>query len=182
VRTPLLLVVGAFALVSLLMLGGWALTSGTPDVPARQAPAAGSAAGAGSGDASDRAEEQSQRAGDGAKPVNREQEDTSGAEAARARDLTRRARQRIPHSGAAGPAAARRSAGRQAQPLRSAPDQAAAERRRAEEAKRLADLRRAEQLRQAELARQEAAKRAEEAKRAADRAAEDAGADEPGGD
>jgi hypothetical protein len=157
--------------VSLLMLGGWALTSGTPGVPARQTPAAGSTAAGG------RAREQSQRTDDRAQPVSREQEDATGAEAARARDLAPRARQRIPLSGAAGPAAARRSSGRQAQPLRPAPDREAAERRRAEEAQRLADLRRAEQLRQAELARQAAAKRAEEAKRAADRAPDEGDAD-----
>jgi hypothetical protein len=170
-----LLVLGAFAVVSLLMLGGWALTSGTPDVPARPAPAASPASGAAGG----RAEEQAQQTDDGAQLVSREQEDAGGAEAARARDLARRARQRIPLStGAAGPAAARRSAGPEAQSLRRAPDQAAAERQRAEEAKRLADLRRAEQLRQAELARQaEAAKRAEQAKRAADGAPDEGGAD-----
>ena len=179
-RTPLLLVLGAFALVSLLMLGGWALTSGTPDVPARQAPSARPAAGSGSGAAGRRAEAQAQGTGAGAQPVSRELEDAGSAEAARARDLARRARQRIPLPGAAGPAADRRSAGRQTQPLRATGDPDAAERRRAEEAKRLADLRRAERRRQAELARQAAEERAEEAQRASDRAPEDGSADELG--
>jgi hypothetical protein len=165
VRTPLLLVLSALALLGVLMLGGWALTSGTPDVPAREAPAPAAGPAAGSGAAGGRVDGQSQQAGDGAQPADREQEDASGAEAARARDLARRARQRIPLSGAAGSAAARRSAERRPQPLRR-DDQAAAARRRAAEAQRLADLRRAEQLRQAELARQAAEERAEDAMRA----------------
>lgn len=39
VLKPLLLGLGAVAVVGVLMLGGWALTDGSPDAPPRQAPA-----------------------------------------------------------------------------------------------------------------------------------------------
>jgi hypothetical protein len=180
VRTPLLLVLGAFALLGVLMLGGWALTSGTPDVPAREAPAAGSAAGSGAAGA--RGEQRSRQTGGGAQPADREQQDAGGAEA-RARDLARQVRQRLPLSGVAGSATARRSTTeRPALPLRRGDDGEAAQRRRAAEAARLAELRRAEQLRWAERAREEAAERAEEAERGAGKAPDAGGGDEVGGD
>jgi hypothetical protein len=168
VLKPLLVVLGAFAVVGVLMLGGWALTSATPDGPARPAPAAGSDAGRvpapAPGGAVRRAGERSQPAGDRAQPAEREQEAAIRDDTARARDLARRTRQRSPQSGAAGSATAPRVNRPQVPPPRPAQDDAAAERLRVVEAERRAD-----QLRRAELARRaEAARRAEEAKRAAD--------------
>jgi hypothetical protein len=60
---PLPLVLGAVALVSVLMLGGWTLTSDSRDVPPRQAPAGGVAAD-GASSAAERAGKQSQQAGE----------------------------------------------------------------------------------------------------------------------
>jgi hypothetical protein len=185
VLKPLLLMgLGAFALVGLLMLGGWALTSATPDVPERQAPAAAGQAEPGSA-ARGRASGQSQQAGAGAQPVTREQKDAvrDGA-AAPARDLARRARQRVPRSSAAGSAAASHSSEPTLPPLRRDQDQPAEARARADAAQQLAGRRRAERLRREEIARQaDAAKRADEAAQATERAREQSGADDPpGGD
>jgi hypothetical protein len=188
VLKPVLLGVGAFALVGLLMLGGWALTSATPDVPERQAPAATAGAGPATGAASGRTGGQSHQAGEGAQRVKREQEDAIRGDAAgRARDLARRARQRTPQSSAAGPADALHSSsisGPPLEPLRRDQEQAADERARADAAQRLAERRRAERLRRDEIARQaDAAKRADEAEQAAERAQEERGGDDaPGGD
>lgn len=169
---PLLLVLGAVALVGVLMLGGWALTAGSPDVAPRQAPAPDRATDGASG-AAERAGEPSQRqAGDVAQP--REQQDVV-AQDARARDVARRPRQRSSLTGAAAPTPARRRAGRRAPSLRPAQD--ATNQQRAVEAARLADRRRAEVARRTEVAR-----RAEEAKQAADRARDDAEPYEPEGD
>jgi hypothetical protein len=172
VRTPLLLGLGALALVGLLMLGGWALTSATPEVP-RHVPAARPAGGA------------APAADDRVQPGGR-QHPTAGP----APDVQRRgaraepARPSSPPPVAAAPAAAAGAARRTSappEPLRREPDSDAAAARRAEveAARQLADRLRAEQLRQAELARQaEAAKRAEEARRAAERTQDDGDAGE----
>lgn len=178
---PLLLVLGAVALVGVLMLGGWALTGGSPDVPPRQAPAVGFATEGASG-AAERAAKQPQQAGEGALPHGQQDALRGGQQDAvredtRARDLARRVERRGSLSGAAGPAPVRRGAGPQAPSPWPAHD--AAERQRADEAARLADRRRAERRAQDELARRtEAATRAEEAKQAADRARNDAVSDE----
>jgi hypothetical protein len=176
VRTPLLLGLGALALVGVLMLGGWALTSATPQVP-RHVPAARSAAGA-RGDASAPAADDRARAGGAPRP---------DPVHARARDArTQPARPGSPPPGAAAPApapvavagAAHRTSA-PSQPLRREPDSDAGAVRRAEAARQLADRLRAEQLRQAERARQaEAAKRADDAGRAAERAQDDGDAGE----
>ena len=181
---PLLMGLGAFAVVGLLMLGGWALTSATPEVPERQAPAAAGHAEPGPGAARGRAGGQPRQAGAGAQPVARRQEDAVRDEAAApARDLAGRARQRIPQAHAAGPAAASsHSSDPPVQPLRRDADQAAGERARADAAQQLAERRRAERLRRDEIARQaDAAKRAEEAAQATERAREQSGADDPPG-
>jgi hypothetical protein len=172
VRTPLLLGLGAFALVGLLMLGGWALTSATPEVP-RHVPAARPAGGA-----APAADDRVQPAGG--------QHPTAGP----APDVQRRdaraepARPSSPPPGAAAPAAAAGAARRTSappEPLRREPDSDAAAARRAEveAARQLADRLRADQLRQAELARQaQAAKRADDARRAAERTQDDGDAGE----
>lgn len=173
---PLLLVLGAAALVGVLMLGGWALTGGSPDVSPRQAPAAGFAAESASG-AAEHAGEQSQQAVEGTQPG--EQQDAVRDDT-RARDLPRR-QQRTSLAGAAGPAPVRRRAGPQAPSLWPVHD--AVERRRADDAARLADHQRAERHARDQRARRtEAATRAEEAEQAADRARNDAGRDEPEAD
>jgi hypothetical protein len=173
VLKPLLQGLGAFALVGVLMLGGWALTSATPQVP-RHAPAAGSAversAGPEGGHAPPAAADDRTRA----RPA------ALRAAVAQARDVPLApAAPGVSLSSVAAPGAgaARRSGA--PPPLRREPYQDAEARRRADAARQLADRRRAEQLLQAELARQSAAaKRAEEAGRVADRAQEDAGGDE----
>jgi hypothetical protein len=181
VLKPLLMGLGAFAVVGLLMLGGWALTSATPDVPERQAPAAAGQAEPGSGAARRRAGRQ-QRAGAGAQPVTRKQADAVGDEAAIAPELARRARQRIPRSSAAGSAAASHGSEPPFRPLRRDQDQAAEERARSDAAQQLAERRRAERLRRDRSARQaDAAKRADEAAQATERAREQSGADDPPG-
>lgn len=176
---PLLMGLGAVAVVGLLMLGGWALTSATPDVPERQAPAAAGQAEPGSGAARGRAGGR-QRAGAGAQPVTRKQADAVGDEAAaNAPDL---ARQRIPQSSAAGSAAASHGSEPPFRPLRRDQDQAAEERARSDAAQQLAERRRAERLRRDRIARQaDAAKRADEAAQATERAREQSGADDPPG-
>jgi hypothetical protein len=174
VRTPLLLGLGALALVGLLMLGGWALTSATPEVP-RHVPAARPAGEAGAGGPAPVADDRV-RAGGGQRP-----NAVRGA-GVQARDaLTEPARPSSPPSSVAAPAAgAARRASAPPEPLRREPSDAAAARRaEVEAARQLADRLRAEQLRQAELARQaEAAKRAEEARRAAEHAQDDGDAGE----
>ena len=179
---PLLIGLGAVAVVGLLMLGGWALTSATPDVPTRQAPAAAGHAQPGSRAARGRPGGRSQKARAEAQPAARgavrEQTEAAAPE---------RARQRLPHGSAAASAAARRGSGAgepSVQPLRRDDEQAAEDRARAVAAQQLAERRRAERLRREELGRREAAaKRADEAAQAIERAREQSGVDDdPGSD
>ena len=88
VLKPLLMGLGAFAVVGLLMLGGWALTSATPEVPERQAPAAAGHAEPGPGAARGRAGGRPQQTGAGAQPATRRQEDAVRDEAAAPATLT----------------------------------------------------------------------------------------------
>ncbi|MEA2224242.1 MAG: hypothetical protein QOH83_2618 [Solirubrobacteraceae bacterium] len=179
----LLLVLGAVALVGVMMLSGWALTDGSRDVPPRQAAPTDGFAGEDASGAAERAGKLPPQAGEGATPPAEQQD--AVREDVRARDVARRAQQRSSLSraaGAAGPAPVRRSAGPHAPSLRPAADDAV-ERQRTDEAARLADRQRAEQRARDQLARRaEAAARAKEAEQAADRARINAGDGEPEAD
>jgi hypothetical protein len=174
VLKPLLVVLGAFAVLGVLMIGGWALTSATPDAPRRDAPAAASGATQGTRSTGGRSRQRLERA----PAVAPRQPDATRAAAAPVRDLrARRAPAAARPSAAAGTASPWRSA--RPLPLRAEGDEAAEERARADAVRRLADLRRAERRRQDEIARRaDAEERAEEAERAAEQAQDE----EPGGE
>ncbi|MGI9096894.1 MAG: hypothetical protein ACR2H2_00070 [Solirubrobacteraceae bacterium] len=168
-RKPLPLVLGLVAVVVALMLGGWALTSGTPDVPRGSTPAAGSDAdakrdAAGGHEArSGSTGQRTQQAGQGTQARERKQADAVGADAAKAEG----AAQSIGGPSDDGSERARRDGGERAQRLRAEQAREAEQRRQSDATRRSAERRRAEQLRQENAARQaQAARRAEEAKRA----------------
>jgi hypothetical protein len=176
VLKPLPLVLGLVAVVAALMLGGWALTSGTPDVPSSSTPAAsdvdaerdatgGGAARPGS------AERAAQQAGQGTQVPERKQGEAIGTSAAMARDV--QSQGAAPRAGGPsddGSEHARRTGRDRAQRQRAEQARASEERRRSDATRRSAERRRAEQLGQESAARRaQAARRAEEAKRAQER-------------
>lgn len=193
---PLLLIFGVVAVVGSLMLGGWALTNVTPDVPSKPAPPAGSDAEATGGSAAKAGstDRQAQRTGQGSQAYERARAEALRENAARARNVQAR---RVRRS-AGGPKhddseRAKRNGSEEAQPLRAEraaeaqerrqadveQGREAEERRRADAARRSGERLRAEQVRQADAARQaEAARQAAAAKRAADQTPDEQGADD----
>jgi len=166
VRKPLPLVLGLVAVVAALMLGGWALTSGAPDVPRGSAPAAGSDADAkrdatgGTGARSGSTGRRAQQAGHGPQAPGRKPAEAIRPTGAKARGAAQ-------SSGEPSDERARRNGGGRAQRLRAEQAREAKQRRQSDATRRSAERRRAEQLRQENAARQaQAARRAEEAKRA----------------
>jgi hypothetical protein len=176
VMNPLLLVLAIVAVVGLLMLGGRALTSGAPQVPAGHQPAP--SAGATTSTSSDGGQSGAAQA---VAPAGRQvREAAPPRSAARVLETQPAGQDGNTAPRAAGPVGAVRRSARRAAPPQRTQDEQAAERAGAQAAAQQAALRRAEQLRQAEIARQaDAAKRAEAAERAAQRAGDD---DEAGGE
>ena len=185
---PLLLVFGVIVVAGALMLGGWALTSGTPAVPVRPAADAGAradrqrdVAGASAADAG----ANGRSVGQAAPTLSRAQAELIPAGAAKARggQAARGTQPGTERPGDEDSQRVRRNSVAQAQRLRderarqadegkqAEADEArqAQERRQAAAAKWSAEQRRAEQARQAQAARQaDAARRAAAAKQAAD--------------